>query len=108
MLSRWQFVTLMTLAVAAVALTIVNMALVPRTRDAQSALGQRQQFIQQSVALEALYRDIVRALAELGVKSGDRQVLDVLAAQGMSLTYQSGTPAAASAPESPPKGANRK
>ena len=106
MLNRWQFVTLMTLAVAAVALALTNMLLVTRTRDAQLELGQRQQFIQQSVALETLYRDIVKALAELGVKSGDRQVLDVLAAQGINLSYQSAAPAPAADTSS--KSANRK
>jgi len=95
MLSRSQFVTLMALAVAAVALAIGNMWLVTRTRDTQLELGQRQQFIQQSVALETLYRDIVKALAELGVKSGDRQVLDLLAAQGINLSYQGAAPAPA-------------
>jgi hypothetical protein len=106
MLNRWQFFTLMTLAVAAVALAIANMWLVTRTRDTQLELGQRQQFIQQSVPLETLYRDIVKALAELGVKSGDRQVLDVLAAQGINLSYQGAAPAPAA--DASAKSANRK
>jgi len=105
MLTRWQFVTLMTLAVAAVVLAIADMWLVTRTRDTQLELGQRQQFIQQSVALESLYRDIVKALAELGVKSGDRQVLDVLAAQGINLSYQA---APAPSADASAKSANRK
>lgn len=105
MLNRWQFVTLMVLAVAAVVLSVTDMLLVSRTRDQQAELGQRQQFIQQSVALEALYRDIVKALAELGVKNGDRQVLDVLAAQGINLSYQSSPSSAADAS---PKSALRK
>ena len=108
MLSRGQFVALMTLAIAALALTVANMWLVVRTRDVQAELGQRQQFIQQSVALESLYRDIVKALAELGVKSGDRQVLDVLAAQGINLSYQSAAPAPAPAADAAPKSAARK
>jgi hypothetical protein len=101
MLSRWQFGILTILGAAALALAIGNAVIATRTRDAQAELIQRQQYIQQSVALEALYRDMVKALAEAGLKTGDRQVLDLLAAQGIDVSYQPGAPAPA-APESAP------
>ena len=69
-------------------------------------LAERQQFIQQTVALENLYRDIVKALAEMGVKGGDRQLLEILTSQGINVTFQ--PTAAASAAEPPVKGPNRK
>lgn len=105
MLKRWQFAALMSLAVAAIVLVIANMLLVGRTLDVQSELGQRQQFIQQSVALEALYRDMVKSLAELGIKSGDTQVLQLLTAQGINLSYQSATapPASSATPKAVPR-----
>jgi len=55
-------------------------------RDAQTALGQRQQYVQQTIALESLYRDIVKALAELAVKGNDPQLIAILRAQGLSVT----------------------
>jgi hypothetical protein len=98
MLSRWQFNLLTTLGVCALLLVVVNGALFTLNRDAQIALTQRQQFVQQSVALEGLYRDIVKALAELGTKGNDRQVLDILAAQGLSVTVNGAPTASADLP----------
>lgn len=94
MLSRWQFNLLTTLGVCALLLVVVNGTLFTLNRDSQTALTQRQQFVQQSVALEDLYRDIVKALAELGTKGNDRQLLDILAAQGMSVTVSGAATAA--------------
>ncbi len=86
MLLRWQSHVLSALGVVALLLVLANGTLFTLNRDSQAVLTQRQQFIQQSVALEGLYRDIVKALAELGTKSNDRQLLAILAAQGLSVT----------------------
>jgi len=91
MLRRWQFNLLTSLGVAALLLVIVNALLFTRNRNAQSELSQRQQFIQQTVPLEGLYRDIVKTLAEMAVKGNDRQVLDMLAAQGLNVTVNNAT-----------------
>jgi type VI protein secretion system component VasK len=85
MLSKWQFNLLTALGVAAVLLVLANSTLFMLNRHAQEALNQRQQFIQQTIPLEGLYRDIVKALAELGVKANDQQLLGVLSAQGLSV-----------------------
>ena len=90
MLGRWQFFALNALGATSLLLAIANSALFVTNRDAQTAIVQRQQFIQQSIALEGLYREIVKALAELGTRSNDRALLDVLAAQGLSITPPSG------------------
>ena len=88
MLSRWQFNLLTALGAAALLLVLFNSVLFTLNRDAQGELNRQQQFIQQTVPLEGLYRDIVKALAETAVKGNDRQVLDMLAAQGLNVSVQ--------------------
>lgn len=95
MLSRWQFNSLVAMGILALLLVVANALLFTMNRDAQSALNQRQQFIQQTVPLEVLYRDIVRAVAELATKDNDLQMMDILTAQGLSVTLK--TPGAAPA-----------
>jgi len=89
MLLKWQFNLLTVLGVAALLLVLANALLFTQNRSAQGALSQRQLFVQQTVPLEGLYRDIVKALAEMAVKGNDRQVLNMLAAQGLSVTVNS-------------------
>ena len=99
MLLKWQFNLLTALGALALLLVLGNAVLFTLTREAQSALAQRQQFIQQTVALEGLYRDIVKALAEMSVRANDPQLLGVLSAQGLSVKVN----AVASKPnEAPP------
>lgn len=86
MLKRWQFNVLTGLAGLAVVLVLTNAVLITQNRESQAELAQRQQFIQQTVPLEGLYRDIVKALAEMAIKSNDRQVVNMLAAQGLSIS----------------------
>ena len=86
MLLKWQSKLLTALGIAALLLVLTNAMLFTQNRNAQAALNQRQQFIQQSVPLEGLYREIVKALAEMAIKGNDRQVLDMLAAQGLNVT----------------------
>ena len=89
MLLKWQFNLLTVLGAAALLLVLANALLFTQNRSAQGALNQRQLFVQQTVPLEGLYRDIVKALAEMAVKGNDRQVLNMLAAQGLSVTVNS-------------------
>lgn len=96
MLSKWQHRLLSALGAAALLLVIVNALMFKLNRDAQSTLAQRQQFIQQTVPLEGLYRDIVKSLAEMAVKGNDKPLFDMLTAQG--LTFTPGNPAPASGP----------
>ena len=104
MLLRWQFNVLTSLGALALLLVIGDGIVFTQNRGVQSALTQQQQFVQQTVALEGLYRDIVKALAEMAVKSNDRQVLDMLAAQGINVT----TNPAAAGPGATPSGAREK
>jgi D-alanine-D-alanine ligase-like ATP-grasp enzyme len=54
--------------------------------------------VQQSLQLEGLYREIVRALAELGARNNDEQVRGLLQQHGISYTVN---PPAAAAPAAP-------
>ena len=94
MILKWQFKLLTLLGASALVLVLSNALLFTQNRNAQGSLSQRQQFIQQTVPLEGLYRDIAKALAEMAVKGNDRQVLDMLATQGLSVTVN-GTAGAA-------------
>ena len=58
MLARWQFNTLTVLGVLSLLLALVNATLFTINRESQAAIAQRQQYVQQSVALEGpLSRD---------------------------------------------------
>lgn len=95
MLRPWQFKLLTALGAIALVLIVANGILFTQNRAVQAEANNRQQYIQQSVALESLYRDIVRALAELAVKSDDAQVRQMLAAQGINITVNAPAPEAA-------------
>jgi hypothetical protein len=106
MLSKFQFNLLTALSATALLLVVSNSVLFTLNRDAQGELNRQQQFIQQTLPLEGLYRDIVKALAETAVKGNDRKVLDMLAAQGLNVSVQK--PAAASAEPAPSIGEKKK
>lgn len=99
MLVRWQHHLLSALGAAALLMVVVNALLFTLNRDAQTALSQRQQFIQQTVPVEALYRDIVKTLAEVAVRDKDKPLFDMLAAQGLKIT--AGGPTAPAGPATP-------
>ena len=104
MLRAWQHRVLVVLGVLALVLVIANGLLFTHNRSVQLEVNGRQQYLQQTVGLESLYRDIVKALAELGVKNNDPQLLQMLAAQGINVSV---TPSAAPAPAAPPAGTKR-
>jgi|GEM_PF-527486 len=97
MLSRWQFNLLTALGVIALLLVIANGWLFTQNRSNQLSQNQQQQFIQQTVPLEGMYRDIVKTLAEMAVKGNDRDVLNMLASQGINVTVNNPPAAAADA-----------
>jgi hypothetical protein len=101
MLRTWQYRVLTALGAVALLLVIANGVLFTQNRGAQAELNARQQYLQQTVGLESLYRDIVKALAELGAKNNDQQLLQMLAAQGINVTVTPPTPAAQPAPAPP-------
>lgn len=103
MLTRAQYLTLVVLAALALLLVVANGVIYSLNRGVQVEVNARQQFVQQSVQLEGLYREIVKALAELGVKNGDQQIVQMLSAQGINVSVNNPTPAVApQAPASAP------
>jgi hypothetical protein len=55
-------------------------------------VNSRQQFIQQSIQLEGLYREMVKALADLSAKNNDVQLRDLLKTHGITFTVNPGAP----------------
>lgn len=86
MLKKWEFRFLTAVAGLTLLLVIVNAVLFLGNRSSQIEVNSRQQYIQQSIQLEGLYREIVKALADLSIKNNDRQISDMLASQGITVT----------------------
>ncbi len=85
MLNQNQFLALVAAGALAIVLAAVNGFLFTGNRTLQQQASERAQYIQQSIALEGLYRDIVQALADRGLRTRDEQVRDLLAAEGITL-----------------------
>ena len=65
---------LLGLALPFAGIVAANVSMVALNRATQAEIGERAQFIQQSVALERLNQEIIRALAELAVRNQDKDV----------------------------------
>lgn len=105
MLSKWQYIVLVVLGTLALLLAVANGVLFTQNRSLQVALNQRQAYVQQTVPLEGLYNDIVKTLAQMAVKGNDREVLNMLAAHGLTVTVNApATDAASAAPVPAAKG----
>lgn len=94
-------VALNVFGVASMALAIGNAILFTQNRSAQAEINVRAQFLQQSVQLEVLYRNIVKAIAELSVKSNDPKLMEILSTQGISVSVNKPSTLAGSAALSP-------
>ena len=91
-----------TLAAAlGVVLAITNMVLFERNRLLQGEVGSRAQYIQQSVQLEGLHREIVNALANLAVRNKDDALKTILTQQGITFNVGPSESAPASAAQAP-------
>jgi uncharacterized membrane protein YeiB len=84
-LARWQFWVTTVVALVVALAAGYDMVLFSQNRATQAELAQRNQYIQQSVQLEGLYREIVRALADLSVRNQDKALGDLLSAQGITI-----------------------
>ncbi|HXX12111.1 MAG TPA: hypothetical protein VEK05_11410 [Burkholderiales bacterium] len=85
-LKKWEFRFLTAVAALTLLLVVVNAVLFLGNRSTQTEVNSRQQYVQQSIQLEGLYREIVRALADLSIKNDDKQIRDMLASQGISVS----------------------
>ena len=99
-MSRAQYWVATLLAALCLLLAGTNVVLGSMNRSLQADIGQRQQYVQQSVQLEGLYREIIRALAELGARNNDEAVRALLSKHGISYTVNApAAPAGALAPK---------
>lgn len=89
------------LGACCVALVAANVALGYGNKGLQADIGLRQQYVQQSVQLEGLYREIVRALAELGARNNDNDVKAMLQRHGISYSVNTPAAPAGAAPAAP-------
>ncbi len=98
MLARWQFWVTTVVAVVVAVIAGYDMMLFNQNRTTQAELGRRAQYIQQTIQLEVLYRELVKALADLSSRNQDKALSDLLTSQG--ITFNTGAPPAfASTPD---------
>jgi hypothetical protein len=74
-----------TLAFITCVLVGVNMYLFSENQVLQRAVAERQQFITQSIQIQALAREIVTALANLAAKNNDEQLKQMLISHGITV-----------------------
>ena len=86
MLKPWQYRCLLIFGALAVVLVFVNAGLVLSNRAQQVEINQRQMFLQQTATLDTLYREMVKALADLALRNGDNRVLETLSSLGITVT----------------------
>jgi hypothetical protein len=103
MLKQWEFWTVTSLAALAAILVVANMVMFSQNRQLQADVNQRAQYIQQSAQLESLYREIVKALADLSVRNDDSQLRELLAQQGITVSANPGPSPQATLPAVVPK-----
>ena len=89
MLKKREYWILTALAAIGLVLALTNMAIFGQNRQAQVELNARTQYIQQSAQLEPLYREMVKALADLSVRNNDPQLRELLAKQGITVSANS-------------------
>ncbi len=95
MLARWQFWVTTVVALLVALMAGYTMMLFGQNRGTQAELSQRARYVQESVQLEGLYRDIVKALADLSVRNQDKALSDLLGAQGITVNANAAQPAPA-------------
>ena len=101
MLKKKEYWILTALATIGLVLALTNMAIFGQNRQAQAEVNARGQYIQQSAQIEPLYREMVKALADLTVRNNDIQLRELLAKQGITVSANP-APAAGASPVSAP------
>ena len=99
-MNRIQYWIAVAVGLACLVLMAANVTLVQLNQSARADVGQRQQYVQQSVQLEGLYREIIRSLADLAARNNDGDVKALLQRHGISFNV-SAAPAQTAAPVAP-------
>ena len=87
---RW---VLSGIAVLGLAFVVINIFLFLGNRTIQGEVNDRQQFINQSLQLDRLNRELIAALANLAARNNDDQIRNMLASHGISFTVNQPTSA---------------
>lgn len=95
-MNKIQHALLTLLGALALAAAATSIGLTQHNADLRLGIAGQQQYVQQSVQLEGLYRDMVRALAELSARSQDEQLRSLLQRHG--ITFNQNAPAAPAQP----------
>ena len=96
-MNKPQFWAATALGALCLVLALANVTMASMNRDLQGDINVRQQHVQQSMQLENLHREIVRALAELGARNSDQDVRALLQQQH-GISYTVNAPAVPAAP----------
>jgi predicted metal-dependent phosphoesterase TrpH len=100
-MTRIQYWSVTVLAALSLLVMAAGQTLHSLNQGLQGDIGLRQQYVQQSLQLETLYREIIRALAELGARHNDSQVKEMLGKHGISYTANAAAPGAPSTAAAP-------
>lgn len=100
-MDKARFWVLTVMAIASLALVIVNIVILNGNQNLQAQLSERNLYIQQSLQLEGIYQPLLRTLAELSVQHNDVPLRDLLASQGISVQVMGATPPAVVPEEQP-------
>jgi len=94
-MTRLQYWFATAVAAACFAAMAAYLALGYSNQSARADVTQRQQYVQQSVQLEGLYKEIIRALAELAARNNDSDVKAMLQRHGITFNLSAAAPPAA-------------
>ena len=86
MLKKREHMILLAVSIIVAVMILLNVVLERSNRSLQMNVAQRQTYIQQSVQLEGLYVEIIKAIAELSERAEDGDLRQVLTNQGMTVT----------------------
>ena len=89
-MNRLSYWTVTALAASCLLLVAAHALLQTMNRSLRADVETRQQYVQQSLQLEGLYREIVRSLAELGARNKDEQVRALLERHGITYSVNTG------------------
>ena len=91
-MSRLQYWIVTALGITSLVLLATNIWLSNNIQAGQADIQLRQQYVQQSVQLEGLYKEIIRALAELSARNDDADVRTMLAKHGITYSVNEAAP----------------
>jgi hypothetical protein len=87
-LKRWQFLLLTGIGSAALALVFVTTSLSGSIGTIRGQLDERQQFINETMLLSRLNVQLAQVLANLAVATGDAELRQLLADNGITFTVE--------------------